>query len=383
MELTIDGDVQQHNWAVGPHAEKTRQGRHDRYFACHSFRFQDAKFVTLSGAEVSESRQAELAMIDEGDEGAEDEDEEEGAGDMAEGDGAGEFVKSEEPAVAERGKALVETMRAAMPPHSTPPLTAPGGTMTLAQYDAGMEMAQDGGQLTARQKESPALEQLQQGEDFEKFSQAVTSGGAHVSIKCFVADWTQGRSRGAVRLESTLQICQTLYEYRLAVLRGVLSVLRVRRRAASKAGAVRAHPSRQRCSRQPAPRASRPPPGTATRWTCARATAVASSSAEASCRWGLSSSSTAGRPMLRLRRRLLPLRRLMRRQPRPTPTPRWRCAKRRTLVAGSQTRFVDAVACVVAGAADRPPLARALGVRVLKVVCCQELQVARMKRRRL
>ena len=88
MELTIDGDVQQHNWAVGPHAEKTRQGRHDRYFACHSFRFQDAKFVTLSGAEVSESRQAELAMIDEGDEGAEDEDdEEEGAGDMAEGDG--------------------------------------------------------------------------------------------------------------------------------------------------------------------------------------------------------------------------------------------------------------------------------------------------------
>ena len=89
MELTIDGDVQQHNWAVGPHAEKTRQGRHDRYFACHSFRFQDAKFVTLSGAEVSEeSRQADLAMIDEGDEGAEDEDdEEEGAGDMAEGDG--------------------------------------------------------------------------------------------------------------------------------------------------------------------------------------------------------------------------------------------------------------------------------------------------------
>ena len=201
VELTIDGDVQQRNWAVGPHAEKTRQGRHDRYFACHSFRFQDARFVTLSGAEVSESRQAELAMIDEGDEGAEDEDEEEGAGDMAEGDGAGEFVKSEEPAVAERGKALVETMRAAMPPHSTPPLAAPGGTMTLAQFDAGMEMAQDGGQLTARQKESPALEQLQQGEDFEKFSQAVSSGGAHVSIKCYVADWTQGRARGAVRLE--------------------------------------------------------------------------------------------------------------------------------------------------------------------------------------
>jgi len=104
--------------------------------------------------------------------------------------------------VAERGKALVETMRAAMPPHSTPPLTAPGGTMTLAQFDAGLEVAQDGGQLTARQKESPALEQLQQGEDFETFSQAVTSGGAHVSIKCYVADWTQGRSRGAVRLES-------------------------------------------------------------------------------------------------------------------------------------------------------------------------------------
>ena len=172
LELTepSNAQVQARRWPVGPGKTKTRDGQHDRYFACHRFQFNEARFVKLSGDEMTkDEREADLADIEEGSE--EDEDEMETEQDLDE--------ESREAALREQLLAQVAEQKSwASQSIETTMLDTPG---------AGGEVG------TAVQTNTPGLAELQQSEAAKKFKEALP--GAYVKARCYVAEW-QGRRGG-------------------------------------------------------------------------------------------------------------------------------------------------------------------------------------------
>ena len=146
VELTVDNETMARNWGVGPHKTKERLGQNTRYFACHTFQFDQSRFVNINGdpAEPAEEDDV-LATIDEEDEGAEREEPEEAVDD----------ARAEESAAV----TTVVTNR-----------------LTTAQFDASFVHDVDesnGGQETAKQMNTPGLSQLQDTEYFTRFKNAL------------------------------------------------------------------------------------------------------------------------------------------------------------------------------------------------------------------
>jgi len=180
VELTVDNETMARAWGVGPHKTKVRQGQNTRYFACHTFQFDVARFVTLGGNPIKKEAE-DLATIDE--EG-EDDEEDVDAMDEDDGDEAAAAPAAAPAAAAAGGGAAGAAGGAAS-------ATIVANRVTATQFDAGFVRDVDGGQETAKQMDTPGLNALKDTEKFEKFQVALP--GAYVRARCYVAEWNNRR----------------------------------------------------------------------------------------------------------------------------------------------------------------------------------------------
>ena len=184
VELTVDNETMARAWGVGPHKTKVRQGQNTRYFACHTFQFDVARFVTLGGNPIKKEAE-DLATIDE-----EGEDDEEDADAMDEDDGdEAAAAPAAAPAAAAAGGG------AAGAAGGVASATIVANRVTATQFDAGFVHDVDGGQETAKQMDTPGLNALKDTEKFEKFQVALP--GAYVRARCYVAEWNNRRGAPA------------------------------------------------------------------------------------------------------------------------------------------------------------------------------------------
>jgi hypothetical protein len=151
VELTVDNEMMARNWAVGPHKTKERLGQNTRYFACYTFQFDAARFVSLKGDSIQREPAEDdvLATIEEEDEEAEE---------------------------AEPDDTVADARTAESTGSATAATAVVANRLTAAQFDASFVRDVDesnGGQETAKQMNTPGLTQLHDTNDFKRFKAAL------------------------------------------------------------------------------------------------------------------------------------------------------------------------------------------------------------------